>query len=391
MSAPVAVDFRGTIDDGAGRVTGDLGPPGAMARATMAVSAGAEGPDRRQRRQADDEAREGGNDDDTRRHRRSTTARSPATGRVRSTIEASKTRYAVDLTVPSLALAEPPAEARHTRPQGRPPARAGGRLRRTGSSPTRRCRSVRSAAIEGEGSLAIGELKLRRRPAPRAVSRRSSRPRDANVDSQVRRRMRCSADRCAASCSSTARRSDAPAVQAAGGCAGPRSAEARGRGGRQARNPRRQGAREHRRQRPRHDAASRREHDERNDRRGVGPGDARARDDARRVGGLRRSPARSIRCSTVDAATELRCAVVPAAAADGVARVDRSIAIETGKIDASASGTLDFRDETLDLSVQPQIRAGRPVRRVAVRGPRAHSRAASTSRRSRSTLRSRRK
>lgn len=35
-----------------------------------------------------------------------------------------------------------------------------------------------------------------------------------------------------------------------------------------------------------------------------------------------------------------------------------SIAIETGKIAGSASGTLDFRGETLDLSVQPQIREG---------------------------------
>jgi hypothetical protein len=43
---------------------------------------------------------------------------------------------------------------------------------------------------------------------------------------------------------------------------------------------------------------------------------------------------------------------------DGVAHVDKSIAIETGKIDGSASGTLDFRDETLDLSVQPRIRQG---------------------------------
>jgi hypothetical protein len=43
---------------------------------------------------------------------------------------------------------------------------------------------------------------------------------------------------------------------------------------------------------------------------------------------------------------------------DGIARIDRSIAAETGKIAASASGTLNFRDETLDLSVQPQIRQG---------------------------------
>ena len=60
----------------------------------------------------------------------------------------------------------------------------------------------------------------------------------------------------------------------------------------------------------------------------------------------------------VDNVTELRCAVFRLPVANGVAHVDRSIAIETGKIAASASGTLDFRNETLDLSVQPQIREG---------------------------------
>lgn len=61
---------------------------------------------------------------------------------------------------------------------------------------------------------------------------------------------------------------------------------------------------------------------------------------------------------SVDAATELRCAVVRLPLANGVASVDRSIALETAKIAASASGTLDFRNETLDLSVKPQIREG---------------------------------
>lgn len=61
---------------------------------------------------------------------------------------------------------------------------------------------------------------------------------------------------------------------------------------------------------------------------------------------------------SVDAATQLRCAVFRLPLTDGIAHVDHSIAIETGKIAASASGTLDFRDETLDLSVQPQLREG---------------------------------
>ena len=61
---------------------------------------------------------------------------------------------------------------------------------------------------------------------------------------------------------------------------------------------------------------------------------------------------------TVDSSTALKCAVFRLPLANGIAHIDRSIAIETGKIAGSASGTLDFRNETLDLSVQPQIREG---------------------------------
>jgi AsmA family protein len=60
----------------------------------------------------------------------------------------------------------------------------------------------------------------------------------------------------------------------------------------------------------------------------------------------------------VDTTTDLRCAVFRLPLSNGVAQVDHSIAVETGKIAASASGTLNFRDETLDLAVQPQIREG---------------------------------
>ena len=63
----------------------------------------------------------------------------------------------------------------------------------------------------------------------------------------------------------------------------------------------------------------------------------------------------------VDAATELHCAVVRLPLHDGIANVDRSIAIETNKLGASASGTLDFRTETLDLAIKPQLRQGIPV------------------------------
>ncbi len=64
---------------------------------------------------------------------------------------------------------------------------------------------------------------------------------------------------------------------------------------------------------------------------------------------------------TVESLTELRCAVVRLPLAGGVAQIDRTIAVETKQIDVSASGTLDFRSETLDLSIRPRIRQGIPV------------------------------
>ena len=61
---------------------------------------------------------------------------------------------------------------------------------------------------------------------------------------------------------------------------------------------------------------------------------------------------------TVNPTTVLRCAVIRLPLTAGVARIDRSIAMETGEIDASMSGTLDFRSETIDLSIQPRVRQG---------------------------------
>lgn len=60
----------------------------------------------------------------------------------------------------------------------------------------------------------------------------------------------------------------------------------------------------------------------------------------------------------VDAQTELHCVVVRLPLKNGVASIDRTIAAETSKIGATASGTLDFRNETLDLAFHPQIRQG---------------------------------
>ena len=60
----------------------------------------------------------------------------------------------------------------------------------------------------------------------------------------------------------------------------------------------------------------------------------------------------------VDPSTELECAVGRLPLKDGIAQIDRSIALETKKFAASVSGTLNFREETLDLAIKPQIRQG---------------------------------
>jgi uncharacterized protein involved in outer membrane biogenesis len=77
----------------------------------------------------------------------------------------------------------------------------------------------------------------------------------------------------------------------------------------------------------------------------------------------------------VDATTELQCAVIRLPFASGIARVDRSIAVQTSRVGVAASGTIDLRNETLDLAIKPRGRAGVPVDLVQladlvrVRGP----------------------
>jgi hypothetical protein len=76
--------------------------------------------------------------------------------------------------------------------------------------------------------------------------------------------------------------------------------------------------------------------------------------------------------------TDLRCAVIRLPLHDGVARVDRSIAMETAELGVSGSGSIDLRNETLDLSMKPQVRSGIPIDiagfadLVRVRGPLDH-------------------
>jgi hypothetical protein len=63
----------------------------------------------------------------------------------------------------------------------------------------------------------------------------------------------------------------------------------------------------------------------------------------------------------VEPTTELRCAVVRLPLHDGVARIDRTLAAETKELGIAASGTLDFRNETVDLAFTPRARQGIPV------------------------------
>ena len=61
------------------------------------------------------------------------------------------------------------------------------------------------------------------------------------------------------------------------------------------------------------------------------------------------------------AETDLKCVVVRLPLHDGIAHVEHSIAAETREIGVLASGTIDLRNETLDLAVTPQSRVALPV------------------------------
>jgi uncharacterized protein involved in outer membrane biogenesis len=56
--------------------------------------------------------------------------------------------------------------------------------------------------------------------------------------------------------------------------------------------------------------------------------------------------------------TEIRCAVVRLPVRDGVATAERTIAVETARVDVVAAGTINLRNETLDLALRPQVKEG---------------------------------
>jgi uncharacterized protein involved in outer membrane biogenesis len=79
-----------------------------------------------------------------------------------------------------------------------------------------------------------------------------------------------------------------------------------------------------------------------------------------------------------DPTTELKCAVIRLPLAAGIARIDRSVAAETQKLGVSVSGTLDLRNESIDVTFKPQLREGISIdipqiaELVRLRGPLRH-------------------
>lgn len=62
--------------------------------------------------------------------------------------------------------------------------------------------------------------------------------------------------------------------------------------------------------------------------------------------------------SRSEPATPLSCAVARFTVKDGIATADRGIAVETAKVNVVGAGTVDLRDEHLDLAVTPRARDG---------------------------------
>ena len=81
------------------------------------------------------------------------------------------------------------------------------------------------------------------------------------------------------------------------------------------------------------------------------------------------NPARAI-----DEITELRCAVLRFPVRNGVARIDNGFGIETAKVVAIGGGSINLRNETIDLGIRPKaitglgIGAGKLARLARIRG-----------------------
>ncbi|HKP66716.1 MAG TPA: AsmA family protein [Casimicrobiaceae bacterium] len=354
MSTPIAVEFRGTIDDLPVAVAGDLGPPSQWLAQQWPYPLALKGQINGNDAKLSTKLAKAGTtmtlDDIDIRY-----GKIAATGRIRSITEAGKRRYGIELNVPSLALADvpqPPQRVAQPATATAPPSTLAAKQWMIADTPLP---LGPLGAIEGEGTLSIGELTLRSGQVLSHVTTQFS-SRDAVVDAKFAAESMLGGS-LHGEAQIDGRRSDAPAIHVQATAQGldlPKLAAAAGitreiRGGkvRVSVDINGRGTTPHR-------VASTMS--------GtivvvsgpatLGRATTQGETAVSQVAGAL-DPFRS-----VDAATELRCAVFRLPLNNGVAHVDRSIAIETGKIDGSASGTVDFRDETLDLSVQPQVRAG---------------------------------
>jgi AsmA family protein len=363
LSAPVAVDFRGRIDEIPVALNGDLGPPSQWLAQRwpypVALKGEVDGTDVKVTTKLGKAGTTTTFDDLAINY-----GPIAATGRVRSTGDGDNTRYAIELAIPSLSLADLP---------GKPaPAKgSAGPVPGGGTAPASSTAAASGAgqwvvpdtplplgvlaAVEGEGSLAIGTLKLRDGQQLSRVGAQIA-SRDSKVDlkfsaesilgGSMRGELQVDAQRSDAPgvrLQLNAQQLDLPKLAAAAGV----RREIRGGKVRADIDITGRGATPHR-------VASTMS--------GTilvvsGPATL-VRSTVQEESAVSQIAGALDPFRTVDAATELRCAVFRLALKDGIAHVDRGIAVETGKIAGSASGTLNFRDETLDLSVQPQIRQG---------------------------------
>ena len=354
MSAPIAVDFRGTIDDVPVAVAGDLGPPSQWLAQqwpySLALKGQVNGNDAKLSTKLAKAGATTTLDDVDIRY-----GKIAATGRIRSTTEAGKTRYAIELSVPSLALADipqPPQRAANSAAPAATPAPPPAKQWVIADTPLP---LGALGAIQGEGTLSIGELTLRSGQVLSHVTMQFG-SRDALVDAKFAAESILGGS-LRGEAQIDGRHGAAPAIRVQANAQGldlPKLAAAAGitreiRGGKVRANIDISG----------HGITPHRVASTMSGTIVIVSGPAtlgrattQGESAVSQVAGAL-DPFRS-----VDAATELHCAVFRLPLNNGVAQIDRSIAIETGKIDGSASGTVDFRDETLDLSVQPQVRAG---------------------------------
>jgi uncharacterized protein involved in outer membrane biogenesis len=352
IQAPVAVDFRGRVDDVPIALSGDLGAPDKWLRQQWPYPIALEGDvDGRPTKAAAKIARAGTTTsiDDL------DVTYGPVSGKgsVRIVNEAARTRYVIALSVPSLALADldAPLAGKGAPLAARPaPAEAGRWIVPDTALPL-----AALAALDGEGTLAIGELKLRDGQRLQQVATQFD-ARDGAVNlkfsaasilgGSARGEIRVDGQRPDAPAVHfvlDAQNIDLPALAAAAGI----RREIRGGKVRASVDVNGRGTTPHRVASTMSGSIL------------VVSGPATlGRSTVQEQSALSQIAGAMDPFRSVDSATELRCAVFRLPLASGVAHVDRSIAIETGKIAASASGTLDFRDETLDLSVKPQIREG---------------------------------